>query len=129
MVDILTPNESEACLLLGDPVAEVSIEDAPALAARLLAKGPKAIIIKLGDRGCFYFDGKQELHSPSFPVEARDTTAAGDVFNGALGVALTEGRDVEKALRFANAAASISVTRQGAQASIPTRKEVDELLA
>jgi ribokinase len=128
-VDVLTPNESEACLLLGRAAARVTVEQAPALARDLLAKGPSQIILKLGDLGCFFHDGERELHSPCFPVEARDATAAGDTFNGALAVALAEGRPTEQALAFANAAAAISVTRLGAQASIPTRGEVDEFLA
>lgn len=129
LVDILTPNESEASLLLGRAAARVSVEQAPALARELLAKGPKQVILKLGDLGCLFHDGERELHAPCFPVEARDTTAAGDTFNGALAVALAEGQPMEKALAFANAAAAISVTRLGAQASIPTRNEVDEFLA
>jgi ribokinase len=74
-------------------------------------------------------DGEIELFSPAFPVVAKDTTAAGDTFNAALAVALAEDREIEEALRFANAAAAISVTRMGAQASVPARAEVDELLA
>jgi Sugar kinases, ribokinase family len=69
------------------------------------------------------------LHSPAFPVQAVDTTAAGDVFNAALAVALNEAMPLEQALRFANAAGALSVTRLGAQASVPSRKDVDQLLA
>jgi ribokinase len=127
-VDILTPNETEASLLLGLPPARVSMSDAAALAHSLRERGPKAVLLKLGDQGCFYCDGKTELSSPAFPVVAKDTTAAGDTFNAALAVALAEDRGIEKALRFANAAAAISVTRMGAQASVPTRAEVDALL-
>jgi ribokinase len=127
-VDILTPNESEASLLLGRPPARVSELDAPALAHALLERGPKSVILKLGDQGAFYC-GETAFMSPSFPVVARDSTAAGDVFNAALAVALAEDRELEDALRFANAAAAISVTRAGAQASIPARVEVDEFLA
>ena len=126
-VDILTPNESEALLLLGRPGARVSLSDAPALAEGLLQLGPRAVILKLGDQGCFYFDGRMSSHQPAFPVEARDTTAAGDTFNAALAVALAEGKPMETALRFANAAAAISVTRMGAQSSAPSRAEVDAL--
>lgn len=128
MVDILTPNETEASILAGLPPARVSMENAPELAKMLLALGPKAIVLKLGEQGCFYFDGKTQLVSPAFPLEARDTTGAGDTFNGALAVALAEGQELTSALRFANAAAGISVTRVGAQASIPARSEVDALL-
>jgi ribokinase len=124
-VDILTPNESEALLLLGRPAARVSVDDAPALAEALLQLGPRAVILKLGDQGCFYSDGQQSLHEPAFPVQVRDTTAAGDTFNAALAVALAEGQAIQKALRFANKAAAISVTRMGAQSSAPSRAEVE----
>ncbi len=128
-VDILTPNESEACLLLDRPAERITLEQAPLLARQLLEKGPRQVILKLGDLGCFFFDGEEEVHIPAFPVEAADTTAAGDTFNGALAVAFAEERSREDALRFASAAAAISVTRMGAQASIPTRREVDDFLA
>jgi ribokinase len=107
-VDILTPNENEALMLLGRPPARVSREE---------AQGS----YYCGDTGCF--------HTPAFPVEVRDSTAAGDTFNAALAVALVEGQPVERALLFANAAAAISVTRMGAQASAPARAEVDRFLA
>jgi len=128
-VDILTPNETEALILLGMPPGRVSVSDAPALARLLRERGPGAVVLKLGDQGCFYCDGEIELFSAGFAVNARDTTAAGDTFNAALAVALTEGRDVSGALQFANAAAAISVTRMGAQASAPARAEVDQFLS
>jgi ribokinase len=128
-VDILTPNETEASLLLGRPLARVSTSDAAALARSLRERGPKAVVLKLGDQGCFYCDAETELFSAAFPVTARDTTAAGDTFNAALAVALAEDRGIAEALRFANASAAISVTRMGAQASVPARAEVDALLA
>jgi ribokinase len=127
-VDILTPNETEASLLLGLPPARVSTSDAPALAHSLRERGPKAVLLKLGDQGCFYCDGEIELFSAAFKVAVLDTTAAGDTFNAALAVALAEDRGIEEALRFANAAAAISVTRMGAQASVPARAEVDAML-
>jgi ribokinase len=123
-VDILTPNESEASLLLGLPPQRVSICNAPALARTLRERGPAAVVLKLGDQGCFYSDADAEIHCPAVSVTARDTTAAGDVFNAALAVALAEDRPIAEALRFANAAAAISVTRLGAQASIPSRAEL-----
>jgi ribokinase len=128
-VDILTPNESEACHLLGRPVTRITLDDAPALARALRQLGPRSIILKLGEHGCYCLDGGGETSAPGFRVAARDTTAAGDTFNAAVAVALAEGRAMEWALRFANAAAAISVTRLGAQASIPSRREVDEFLA
>jgi len=127
-VDILTPNETEAALLLGLPLTRVSVSDAPGLARSLRERGPKAVVLKLGDQGCFYCDGETELFSDACAVLARDTTAAGDTFNAALAVALSEDRGIAGALRFANAAAAISVTRMGAQASMPGRAEVEEFL-
>jgi ribokinase len=128
-VDILTPNETEASVLLGMKPGRVSTADAAALARSLRERGPKAVVLKLGDQGCVYCDGETELFSAAFPVAARDTTAAGDVFNAALAVALAEDRGIEEALRFANASAAISVTRMGAQASVPARAEVDAMLS
>ena len=127
-VDVLTPNESEAMLLLGaDPSTPVT--DPARVATELRALGPRAVILKLGGRGCYYDDGANVFTAPAFPVSAVDTTAAGVTFNGAFAVAMAEGQPVPAALRFANAAAGLSVTRLGAQASIPTRKETDEFLA
>jgi len=126
-VDILTPNETEASILLGLPAGRVSRAEASQLGAALLKRGPEAVVLKLGDQGCLYCGRGSEIFSPAFRVEARDTTAAGDTFNAALGVALAENREMEEALRFANAAAAISVTRMGAQASAPSRAEVDAL--
>jgi ribokinase len=128
MVDLLTPNETEALMLLGQPASRLSVHEAPQVASALLDLGPAAVILKLGDQGAFYFDRGQSIHISGFKVEACDTTAAGDTFNGALAVALAEGKPMEHALRFANAAAAISVTRMGAQASIPSRKQIDEFL-
>lgn len=127
-VDILTPNESEACILLGRPTGRITMQEAPVLAREVLAKGPAAVILKLGENGCLYVDATAEIHAPGFAVAARDTTAAGDTFNAGLAIALSEGLPLPDALRFANAAAALSVTRMGAQASIPLRTEVDEFL-
>jgi ribokinase len=85
--------------------------------------------LKLGDQGCFYLGDEGEWLSPGFAVEAVDATAAGDTFNAALAVGLAEGMPIRESLRLANAAAALSVTRAGAQASIPTRAEVTEFLA
>lgn len=126
-VDILTPNETEALSLLGSNATTMD-NDPGEVSRALLALGPKAVLLKLGDRGCYYDDGTVTHQVPAFPVNAVDTTAAGDTFNGALAVALAEGRALDEALRFANAAAGLSVTRMGAQSSIPARKDVDQLL-
>jgi ribokinase len=133
-VDILTPNEAEAFMLLGRPPERVTLEDAPVLAAQVAGLGAHTVVLKLGDRGCFFFYGAgghaagDSRHVPGFAVDAVDTTAAGDTFNGGLAVALAEGASFPHALRFANAAAAVSVTRAGAQASAPTRGEADQLL-
>jgi ribokinase len=128
-VEILTPNENEALMLLGRPPARVAPGDAPELAAALRKLGVGSVVLKLGDRGSYYSGDIGSFHTPAFPVEVRDSTAAGDTFNAALAVALAEGQLIERALRFANAAAAISVTRLGAQASAPTRAEVDNFLS
>lgn len=128
LVDILTPNESEACILLGRPPVRVGRAEAREMSRALRALGPKTVILKLGDQGCLCSNGDSEFVAQGFPVEAVDTTAAGDTFNAALGVALCERMPLETALRFANAAAAISVTRLGAQSSAPARDEVDAFL-
>lgn len=128
-VDILTPNETEASILLGRPPARVSSSEAPAVARALRERGPKKVVLKLGDQGCFYLGDEGEWLSPGFAVEAVDATAAGDTFNAALAVGLAEGMPIRESLRLANAAAALSVTRAGAQASIPTRAEVMAFLA
>lgn len=128
-VDCLTPNESEAMMLLGRREGTVTIADAPEVARALRTRGAHTVLLKLGEKGAFLDDGVRAQHVPSFRVQAVDATAAGDTFNGALAVALGEGRPLADAVRFANAAAALSVTRIGAQASIPTRAEVDALTA
>jgi ribokinase len=129
LVDLLTPNETEAQILLGRPPARVSPADAPQLTSALRALGAGRVVLKMGDQGCFFDDGLQQIHVPAFAVQVRDSTAAGDTFNAGLAVALAQGKPIQEALRFASAAAAISVTRLGAQASVPTRREVDEFLA
>ena len=125
-VSVLTPNETEAELLTG---VKVDDDRAAAKAAGVLRKrGVKTVLITLGARGTFACaDGIEQL-VPAFKVEPVDTTAAGDVFNGALAVALAEGRPLPEAVRFANAAGAISVTRLGAQPSAPKRAEIESLL-
>ncbi len=126
LVSILTPNETEAELLTGIKVDDEA--SAGRTADRLLARGVRTVIITLGPRGAFVAaEGVRKL-IPGFPMQAVDTTAAGDVFNGALAVALAEGQALEQSVRFANAAAAISVTRLGAQPSAPKRKEIDQLV-
>lgn len=127
-VDLLTPNESEAAILLGEAPRALSPEEAYALGERLLGLGPRSVIVKLGAAGAVFLNHLHRFHIRGFPVEAVDTTAAGDTFNGALAAGIAEGMEMEDAVRFANAAAAISVTRPGAQPSVPNRGEVDRLL-
>ncbi|HJQ27475.1 MAG TPA: ribokinase [Blastocatellia bacterium] len=128
-VDILTPNESEALALIGASGNHIAMEEAAPVARQLLALGPRQVILKLGDQGAFLDDGRGGCHFPARAVVAADTTAAGDCFNGALATALAEAATLDDAIRFANVAASIAITRPGAQASLPERREVEQALA
>ncbi len=125
-VSIITPNETEAEMLTGIKV--VNNMTASKAADKLLARGVKTVIITLGPRGAFMADGTHRKLVSGFKVKAVDTTAAGDIFNGALAVALAEGKILEKAIGYANAAAAISVTRLGAQTSAPTCEEITAFL-
>jgi ribokinase len=122
LVSIITPNETEAELLTGIKVN--NDRGVMKAAAALRAKGVGAVVITLGARGAYYDTGAEWAFVPGFKVKPVDTTAAGDVFNGALAVALAEGKSMEAAVRFANAAAAISVTRLGAQPSAPKRADI-----
>ncbi len=126
-VSILTPNEAEAAALTGLSVDGVA--GARRAAEQLCRRGPKAVIITLGARGALVWENASGVPMPGHDVEPVDTTAAGDIFNGALAVALGEGRPLVEAARFANAAAAISVTRCGGQASAPKRAEIESFLA
>jgi ribokinase len=121
-LDLITPNETEAEILTGIKVVD---EETAGLAARyFIRKGVKNVIITLGSRGAYVFQHNRGAIIPGYPVKAVDTTAAGDTFNGALAVALSEGKTLEQATLFANKASAISVTRTGAQTSIPYRREL-----
>ncbi|MFZ0394377.1 MAG: ribokinase [Terracidiphilus sp.] len=118
-----TPNETEAALYVGGNLTVEETRD------KLFAKGLKGVALKRGAEGAYVaIAGGRAEWVPAFPVQAVDTVAAGDCFNGAFAVALMEGRDPWSAARFASAAAAICVTRRGAQASMPGRAEVDEFL-
>ena len=126
MLYMITPNETEAELLAGIPVTD--IDSAKAAAQILLGKGVEVAVVTLGSKGALLVTGEYSELVPAYKVRAVDTTAAGDCFNGALTVALSEGAELRDAVSFANKAASISVTRMGAQASAPYRHEMDIIL-
>jgi len=126
LVDIITPNETEAEKLTG--VRVENDEDAAQAAQVLHDKGIETVIITLGSRGVWASQKGIGQRVPGFKVQAIDTIAAGDTFNGALMTALLEGTELPEALRFAHAAAAIAVTRKGAQPSVPWRKEIDDFL-
>jgi ribokinase len=122
-INILTPNKTEASMIAGIPVN--NIEDAKRAASLICARGVKNVIVTMGSYGAVVCEGGASCEVVEAPkVEPVDTTAAGDVFNGALSVALSEGKTLAAAVRFACGAAAISVTRLGAQSSIPYRKEL-----
>ena len=124
-VSLLTPNEHEAAALAEHGSA---VADPARMAAALHDRGVADVMITLGAAGVLVSSAAGSLRIPAFAVDAVDTTAAGDVFNGALAVALIEGRALTDAARFASAAAAISVTRPGARASAPHRAEIDAWL-
>jgi ribokinase len=128
-IEWLTPNETETCILTGRQPGELSHESIDDAANALLDRGCRNVILKLGDRGCFVAlsDGTRQL-LPAFAVKAVDTTAAGDAFNGGFAVALLNGQGPLASALWASAVAAISVTRRGAQASMPTSLEVDRFL-
>ena len=121
-IDIITPNQSEAAMLSGINVTDAATAAQAAVAIQNL--GVKSVIITMGAMGCVIYDKGEITVVPAQKVEAVDTTAAGDVFCGALAVALAEGGTLFDAVDFASRAAAISVTRMGAQPSIPYRKEL-----
>ena len=126
-VDILTPNETEAEALTGikvtDPASAADAADA------LLAKGVKTVIITLGEKGLLLATQDSKEMIPNHKVKAVDSTAAGDAFTGALAYGLARGNSIKDAAVYANAVAAVSVTRYGAQPSMPTTKEVDAFIA
>ncbi|WP_217544077.1 ribokinase [Vibrio metschnikovii] len=126
-VDVITPNETEAQVLTGITVTDDA--SAQQAATVLHQQGIEIVIITLGAKGVWLSENGRGQLIPGFRVSATDTTAAGDTFNGAFVTGLLENMSLESAIKFAHAAAAISVTRFGAQTSIPTRQEVDEFLA
>ena len=123
---LISPNESEASLLTGIEVTDTV--SAAKAAQRLLEMGVENVIVTMGENGSLLFDNNGSEHFEAFKEKAVDTTAAGDVFNGTLAVAITNQKSIPEAIRFASAAAAISVTREGAQPSVPTLAEIDNYL-
>lgn len=122
-ISILTPNETEAALLTG--VKLTGIRAAERAASKLLRRGVPTVVMTLGANGALIANEQGMQLVPAFKVKPVDTTAAGDVFNGALAVALAEGQPLVQAVCMANAAAALSVGRLGAQTSAPTRRAID----
>ncbi len=119
---LITPNETEAGILTGFTVFD---EGSAREAAELLrSKGVQNVVITMGSSGAYILSGPVSIMVQGLKVKAMDTTAAGDIFSGAMAVAISEGMDIVSAVTFANKAASISVTRMGAQASAPYRNEI-----
>ncbi len=114
----ITPNEHEASVIFED----MSLQEA-------LRHYPNRLLVTEGSNGVRYYNGEEEAVVPTFKVEAVDTTGAGDTFNAALAVALAEGQSLADSIRFANRAASLSVTKFGAQGGMPTRAEVEAALS
>lgn len=125
-VYLITPNETEAGILTG--ITIVDNDSAIKAAEALLGLGVQNVVITLGEKGALVYNVEVSMFVPAYQVKAVDTTAAGDVFNGALAVALSEGRTLPDAARFACAASAISVTRMGAQNSVPSRDELDNYI-
>lgn len=122
-VDLLVPNQHEAAQMTGH-------HDPGDAARALVDSGASAVVVTLGERGCLYLDrnSREPIVEPAPNVRAIDTTAAGDTFVGCLAVALGEGHSTAEALRWANAAAGLSVQRMGASASMPLRAEIEAAL-
>ncbi len=128
LCDIVTPNETEAEGITG--IAVTDLETARQAAAALLARGAGAAIVTLGENGALYHDHTQTVHVAAFNAGAVvETTGAGDAFNGGLATALAEGMDPIAAVRFGCATAAISVTRPGTAPAMPSRAEIEALLA
>ncbi len=125
-ISILTPNEAEAAMLTGIKIEDEGAgEDAGRI---LISKGVNKVIITIGKKGALILDSSGSELVGGFKVHAVDTTAAGDIFNGALAVALAEKKNIWEAVKFGNAAAALSVTKLGAQPSAPKRKDILEFL-
>ncbi len=127
-ITILTPNQTETAILLENSEAPADFAEAAEGARTLQSRGMQSVIVKMGAAGCLVADGESAISVEGFAMEAIDTTAAGDTFNGALAAFLARGASIEEAARFANAAAALSVTKPGAIPSIPDLASVQEFL-
>ncbi len=125
-VDYATPNETEAEILTG--VRVETQENCREAAEILLGMGVKNVILTLGVRGSYFYNGEKEFLVPAIPLKAVETTGAGDAFNGGFATAIAEGLPIETALRFATCTAAISVTRYGSSPSMPYRHEILDLM-
>lgn len=126
MLEYITPNETELMKLTGMPGG--TPEEIRAASLKLYEKGVKNVLVTVGEQGVILTNENGTVRYPTFPQKPVDTTAAGDTFNAAFLVGLSEGKSVEEAIRFGNMASSITVTRKGAQAAIPSREEVEEAM-
>jgi ribokinase len=126
-VNILIPNETETAMLTGLPVS--TMDEIQAASIVLREMGPQSIIITLGGRGAFLSSADKSELIPAFKVSAVDTTAAGDAFVAGFAVSLAEGKSLSEAVRWGNAAGALATTKLGAQPSLPTRQEVENLLS
>ena len=122
LCDFITPNETEAQILTGIKIDNSM--DAKKAAEVLLEKGVQAVIVKMSSKGSYYYDGSTEILFPAYKVDAVDTVAAGDAFNGGFAAAFSEGKSIEEILQWANACGALSTTKPGAQPSMPSREEL-----
>ena len=127
VTSVLTPNQTEAAFFTG--VEVVDIPSARAAAESLMARGVTVATVKMGEAGVYYASQSEQGHVPAFEVEATDTVAAGDAFGAGLCVGLAEGKSLAESVRFGAAAGALAVTRPGAQEAMPSREEVERLLA
>lgn len=126
LIDIITPNETEASLLSGVEITD--LESARAAALAIVARGARRVIITMGSHGALIYDNQQFQHIPAFPALSVDTTGAGDAFNGALAAAIADGQTLAQAATFASAFASLAVEREGAS-NMPAYQQVISRLA
>ncbi len=127
-VDIITPNHIEAGMMVGEPIKDV--RSAKTVASALVAYGPEAVVVTIGEKGAVLVDKSDRIrHFPAPKIRIVDTTAAGDAFTGALAVAIGRDEKLSDAIRYANVAGALACVKFGAQPAMPTRQEVEELLA